>query len=320
MQPNIHKPFPTPLQTYPHPHKFNLNISHAHTRVHSHKCTNACTRTQTNPPYHPPTHHAHIPPPPPHPRQKHTPPVTRHTHARTHIHLTVTNLIIPNFRKMKLGHPRTTGKSHIKKLNTYLSTRDAPPPPQKVSKSVNSFFKPVKTSETPHLLLRRSYHKSPILSRGKRSPAHSESDSTDIDFTSQTSQPDPCLAPNLRISALEIPVQASPIDEESDSGSDTVITGLEIPDFVWTFRRRTDGKLDFVTKWERKYTWAYYSSSKGSWFCKTCEEYSDSGDEFWKSVTRKHDDHPGVFFQEHECSNKHVKAVKNKKEVKCILS
>ena len=66
--------------------------------------------------------------------------------------------------------------------------------------------------------------------------------------------------------------------------------------------------------------WLYYSCLKGGWFCKTCEEYSDSHDEYWKTLPRKHDEHPGMFFNEHANSDKHKKALRNKQEVKIMLS
>ena len=54
--------------------------------------------------------------------------------------------------------------------------------------------------------------------------------------------------------------------------------------------------------------------------CKTCQEYSNNRDEYWKTLPRKHDAHPSVFFREHENSEKHKDTVANKKEVKAVLS
>ena len=87
--------------------------------------------------------------------------------------------------------------------------------------------------------------------------------------------------------------------------------------------RKYDGrkdKLSFTEKWEKKYMCLYYSCLKGGWFCKTCEEYSDSHDEYWKILPCKHDKHPGMFFNEHANSDKHKKALINKQEVKIMLS
>ena len=65
---------------------------------------------------------------------------------------------------------------------------------------------------------------------------------------------------------------------------------------------------------------SHYSAAEEGWFCKTCQEYSDNGSEYWKTLPQKHDAHPGVFFREHKNSRKHKDAVANKKEEKAILS
>ena len=41
--------------------------------------------------------------------------------------------------------------------------------------------------------------------------------------------------------------------------------------------------FDNTAIWERRYPWAYKSTLKGGWICKVCEEYSKSGDEYWKT-------------------------------------
>ena len=51
---------------------------------------------------------------------------------------------------------------------------------------------------------------------------------------------------------------------------------------------------------------------KGGWFCKTCEEYSDSHDKYWKTLPHKHEEHPGMFFNEQANSGKHKKSLRNK--------
>ena len=80
--------------------------------------------------------------------------------------------------------------------------------------------------------------------------------------------------------------------------------------------RITDDKLSFTIKWEKRFTWAYYSSYHAGWFCRTCQEYSNSHDQYWKTVPRTHDQHPGVFFSEHENCQKHVRAVTQKRNIK----
>ena len=68
-------------------------------------------------------------------------------------------------------------------------------------------------------------------------------------------------------------------------------------------------------KWETKYPWAYFNHSKNGWFCKTCEEYSNTGDTHWKTLPHKHDEHPSQFFFDHENSSNHLNSIKNKKEM-----
>ena len=81
-----------------------------------------------------------------------------------------------------------------------------------------------------------------------------------------------------------------------------------------TFDSRRQQGLSFTIKWEKKIPWAYYSSNKVG---KTCEEYSDTGDQYWKTLLQKHDEHPYLFFTEHIESTKHIQSVK--KKVKQIL-
>ena len=84
--------------------------------------------------------------------------------------------------------------------------------------------------------------------------------------------------------------------------------------------RITDDKLFFTIKWGKRFTWAYYSSSRSGWFCRACQEYSNPHDQYWKTVPRTHDQHPGVFFSEHENCQKHVRAVINKINIKKSLA
>ena len=62
------------------------------------------------------------------------------------------------------------------------------------------------------------------------------------------------------------------------------------------------------------YPWVYYSIVESRWFYKTCEDYSNTGDQFWKIAT------PGIAFYEHEQSKKHSDEIRNKTEIKTILS
>ena len=73
--------------------------------------------------------------------------------------------------------------------------------------------------------------------------------------------------------------------------------------------RITDDKLSFTIKWGKSFTWACYSFYHAVCFCRTCQEYSDSHDNYWKTVPKTHDQHPGVIFSEQENCKKHVRAV-----------
>ena len=84
--------------------------------------------------------------------------------------------------------------------------------------------------------------------------------------------------------------------------------------------RLTDDKLSFTIKWEKRFPWAYCSSYQASWFCRACQEYANSHDQYWKTVPRTNNQHPGVFFSEHENSQKHVRAVTNKSNIKKLLA
>lgn len=61
---------------------------------------------------------------------------------------------------------------------------------------------------------------------------------------------------------------------------------------------------DRIARWECCYPWVYNSSLKGGWICKICEEYSKTGDDYWKTKARKHDDHPNEMFASHLGSDK----------------
>ena len=107
---------------------------------------------------------------------------------------------------------------------------------------------------------------------------------------------------------VEIADSAKPNDSES-----------ELPTETHKCDRRKD-KFSFIDKWEKKYMCSYCTCLKGVWSCKTCKEYSDSHDEYWKTLLRKHDEHPGMFFNEHANSDKQKNPLRNKQFVKIMLS
>ena len=74
------------------------------------------------------------------------------------------------------------------------------------------------------------------------------------------------------------------------------------------------------SKWEMRYEWAYFNNSKNGWFCKICEQSSNTGDAYWKTLPHKHDEHPSQFIHDHDNSPKHLQAVTNKTEVQSMLS
>ena len=83
----------------------------------------------------------------------------------------------------------------------------------------------------------------------------------------------------------------------------------------------TEEKINFLSQRRGKRSIrGRISCLNGGWFCKTCEGYSDSLDEYWKTLPRKHDEHPGMFFNEHANTDKHKKSPRNKQEVKIMLS
>ena len=67
------------------------------------------------------------------------------------------------------------------------------------------------------------------------------------------------------------------------------------------------------------YSWAYFSSLNNGWYCKVCEEYSVTGDDYWKTKARKHDRHPTEFFTGHLMSGKHQEAVSRRQNTRNML-
>ena len=58
-----------------------------------------------------------------------------------------------------------------------------------------------------------------------------------------------------------------------------------------------DGHFSHYVLWEQRFQWAYYSHSKEGWLCKTCKEFCDSGDQYWKTKAVKHGNILGICFQ-----------------------
>ena len=86
-------------------------------------------------------------------------------------------------------------------------------------------------------------------------------------------------------------------------------------DTVKTFDGRKQQGLSFTINWEKQFPWAYFSSNKVGWLCKIREEYPDTGGQYWKTLPRKHDEHPYLFFSEHVKSSKHIQSVKENKKL-----
>ena len=243
------------------------------------------------------------------------------------------------------GRPKTTGESHKKNENTYTSTKTNTETSMPVSKKTKSpipltnFFKP--TSSAMNKSVNNPVN-SPVNSPTNirvDSPVHSPTDSRvnspvnslhgdhiaaadesknneeNIEFNEEHTDSNLSFSDTNSSSESELSendVEIADSAERNDSES-------ELPRELHKYDRRKD-KLSFTEKWEKKYTWLNYSCLKGGWFCKTCEEYSDSHDIYWKTFPRKHDEHPGTFFNEHVNSEKHKKALRNKQEVKIMPS
>ena len=53
--------------------------------------------------------------------------------------------------------------------------------------------------------------------------------------------------------------------------------------------------------------------------CKTCKEFCDNGDQYWKSKAVKHGEHPRDMFSRHQESAKHSDTKKSKYSVLKII-
>ena len=80
-----------------------------------------------------------------------------------------------------------------------------------------------------------------------------------------------------------------------------------------------DGHFSHYVLWEQRFQWAYYSHSKEGWLCKTCKEFCDSGDQYWKTKAVKHGEHPRDMFSRHQESAKHGDTKKSKYSVLKII-
>ena len=216
------------------------------------------------------------------------------------------------------GRPTTSGKSHNKRSSTYATSRADRDNPTKKSKSIPSsnllsFFKPVAATkiteevcvtEEPNATEEHTNTDVDVQDMPSGTDVHAMTEHSDSEDQSDSTEP----------SDTEEDLSEEEIMSDSSDGynENNVARGV-------SFDGRSS-KASFTEKWERKYNWSYYSSLKGGWFCKTCEEYSDSYDEFWKTLPRRHDAHPGTFFREHESSDKHKKAISNRREIKLMLS
>ena len=202
------------------------------------------------------------------------------------------------------GRPTTTGKSHNKHSNTYWSTKGSESVPKKVktsNKTIQFFFKSLQQKIEEIVELSDSLQTDTQIIENNsiectETDDRYESASTKLDILTDESISSP----------------RSVQDEEEQHNSQK--------DIVKAFDGRRQLGLFFTIKWEKQFLWAYYSSNKVGWFLKTCEQYSDTGDQYWKTLLRKHDEHSYLFFTDHVKSRKHIQSVRNKQEVKQIFN
>ena len=212
--------------------------------------------------------------------------------------------------------PTTTGRSHNKRSNNFASKR-----------IVRELIPEIKTKTTSTLV--RTVFK-PLSSDGqaKVTNADTTTNSSENACSDSTCSEDSVSKSEPEASQMSISESIETQRNCSDSGPQSV-RSLNTPEILKENSfysgtrispvidaRITDDKLSFTIKWEQRFTWAYYSSCHTGWFCRTCQEYSNSHDQYWKAVPRTHDQHPGVFFSEHGNCQKHVRAVTNKSDIK----
>lgn len=54
---------------------------------------------------------------------------------------------------------------------------------------------------------------------------------------------------------------------------------------------------------------AYYSDFDRGWYCKICQEYLKTGNEYWKVKSYLHDEQPNAAFQQHLNSSEYKSAI-----------
>ena len=210
------------------------------------------------------------------------------------------------------GRPTTTGRSHNKRSNVYAYKR-----------IVRELIREKKTKTTSALVA--TFLKP--LSYDRQAKV-TNADTTTTVLKLHVLIPNPVSKSEPDASQMSISESIETQRNYSDSGPQSVqssntpeilkensfYSGTRISPVI--DRRITDDKLSFTIKWEQRFTWAYNSSCHTGWFCRTCQEYSNSHDQYWKTVPRTHDQHTGVFFSEHGNCQKHVRAVTNKSDIK----
>ena len=213
--------------------------------------------------------------------------------------------------------------SHNRKSNTYVTSSRSDtiqsPPNKKVNTLELYFVSKYKSSTTESQPLSpvESNQSSVTSAQTEEAPSASQPPSP------SPIQLDECSANTIPTEdVLSAPTSSTP-EIESEKASDSESEGELPTETASTLKptdRQDDRKLAFTLKWKKACPWAYYSSIKGGWFRKICEEYSQTGDKFWKTVPKKHDAHPGEAFKEHSGSKKHTDAICKKKEIQSILS
>ena len=147
------------------------------------------------------------------------------------------------------GRPKTSGKNHNKSSKTYLTAR---------------------RDQASTSTVLRVTGKSSIINYFKR-PAEK---SANVDITEE---------PLTSVPWVEIE------DEEDENMNDNIApifqrnkvkSTIESTKVLISEKKAPDGYTEsnssIYYKWETKYPWAYFNHSKNGWFCKTCEEYSNT--------------------------------------------
>ena len=115
-------------------------------------------------------------------------------------------------------------------------------------------------------------------------------------------------------------VESSSSDTRSSSSEDesSDVDEMEVKDQATPDSEKGGSYLlahQIHEKWETKYPFAYYTAKQNGWLCLICSEYGD-GDKYWRTqAVRLHE----TFFR-HESCKKHINAMKNKKQLKAVLT